>query len=184
MKEILIFAAGFGLGFAAGYYLLSDTKEKEKQAEIDSVKETYKEAAAKWMEVDSYDELQKMADDSESATTAEEEPLRTAYSTMARGYVKESEEPAEVQKLTMEAPYEISQEDYENTERQYDKVTLKYYAEDGLLVDEDDMPVDAPERLVGENFDQMIGPTLRENGIGYIRNDRLEIDFEIEEGDT
>lgn len=74
-------------------------------------------------------------------------------------------------------PYVIDSEEFEDAELDFSQNTLTYYAGDNVLTDESDQPV---------NIGQIVGESNLQFGIGsgdknivYVRNHRLEVDFEI-----
>lgn len=59
------------------------------------------------------------------------------------------------------------------------KVSLLYFEEDGQLVDEREALVSEIERTVGENNLQNFGLGSKDRNALYVRNERLDCDFEI-----
>ena len=87
----------------------------------------------------------------------------------------EEDEPEEDEKDS--GPYPITAAQFCNSRSYYDKVSLNYYAEDDVVSDERDKVMENAEEVVGrlqEMFDGMEYPS-----ICYIRNEELEIDYEI-----
>jgi hypothetical protein len=76
-------------------------------------------------------------------------------------------------------PYIISEEEYLAAERDYEQVALTYFAEDDVLVDEQDVPVEDVERAVGEDNLTKFGFGSKNENMVFIRNDRMEVEFEI-----
>lgn len=77
-------------------------------------------------------------------------------------------------------PYVIHQD--ERTENDvYDEVTFTYYEEDDVLCNERDEVVDVEERerLIGEANLERFGHGSGDGSIVYVRNDQLEIVFEV-----
>lgn len=73
--------------------------------------------------------------------------------------------------------YPISAAQFCNSRNYYDKVSLSYYTDDNVVSDEKDKVMDNAEEVLGrlqELFDGDEYPT-----VCYIRNDELEIDYEI-----
>lgn len=82
-------------------------------------------------------------------------------------------------KRTLDSPYVIDRDEYMEGERGYSQVTLTYFAEDDTLVDEGDMPVENPDRVVGiVNLDKF-GHRSMDPRIVYIRNEKLSADYEV-----
>lgn len=77
-------------------------------------------------------------------------------------------------------PYLISHEEFHNTETEWDKMSIMYYEEDDVLVDEADRPVDDIDYLIGEKHLDFFG--LRSGGDKnqvFVRNPQLSSDFEV-----
>lgn len=74
-------------------------------------------------------------------------------------------------------PYIISYDEFFENQPEYEQTQLTYFAEDGVLADTTDKPVD--ESLVNpENLDKF-GHGSRDPNIVYVRNEARELDFEI-----
>lgn len=86
---------------------------------------------------------------------------------------------AEVRARTEEAPYVISQEEFMEGEPGYNQVSHTYFAGDGVLVDEKEQPINESDMTVGDDNLVRFGHRSNDNNIVYVRNDALELDFEI-----
>lgn len=94
-------------------------------------------------------------------------------------YKKEAEK---MKDEPLDFPYAISEDDFFNTNNDYEKITLYFYKNDEILLDDAKEIVDNVEELVGndtfnyftEPFDPSGSPDLV-----YIRNDKMHCDFEI-----
>ncbi len=60
-----------------------------------------------------------------------------------------------------------------------EQVSLTYFDGDDVLVDDRDQPVPDPDDSIGEDHLGRFGVGSKDNNIVYVRNDRLELDFEI-----
>ena len=82
-------------------------------------------------------------------------------------------------------PYLISHDEYFETEQEYDKLSIVYFAGDDTLADERSKNIDDVERLVGERHLDMFGKkwqSVTRSGnpdILYVRNPNIASDFEI-----
>jgi hypothetical protein len=76
-------------------------------------------------------------------------------------------------------PHILHQDEYMAGDLDYQQVTLTYYAEDDVLVDEREQPIEDIERTVGEDNLTRFGHGSRDNRILYVRNNRIQMDFEI-----
>jgi hypothetical protein len=85
----------------------------------------------------------------------------------------------ELTKRTDDRPYIIHQDEFAQREEGYETETLTYYAVDGILTDEQEQPVDNPDELVGLDNLGNFGHGADDYHVVYVRNDRLENDYEI-----
>lgn len=76
-------------------------------------------------------------------------------------------------------PYIISKDVFLSGDKEYDQLTYTYYMDDGVLADESDKVVEDEEKTIGEGNLQRFGYKSGDNNVVYVRNDRLELDFEI-----
>jgi hypothetical protein len=77
-----------------------------------------------------------------------------------------------------EQPYILSQDEYMDAEPQYSQNSLTFYEKDGVLADNRDQPITDINMVVGlENL--QFGKASGDMNIVYVRNDNLEVDFEI-----
>lgn len=102
------------------------------------------------------------------------------------GYNGESEEEeqnvfekaAESQDPTI--PRHITIEEFMQDMPSYEKVTLTYFEDDDTLISEkDERAVEDQERLVGGDFVDQFGMGSKDHDTVYVRNEALELDFEI-----
>lgn len=90
----------------------------------------------------------------------------------------ESDEETDILPMGEEAErYPISAGEFCNTRGYYDKVSLNYFAEDGVLADDHDEPVDHASDILGDV--QELFEKNPDKDIVYIRNEKLEIDYEV-----
>lgn len=85
----------------------------------------------------------------------------------------------EVKKRTEEAPYVISQDEFLANETSYMQSTITYFAGDNVLVDERDTPIENPDSTVGLDSLLKFGQWSNDRKIVYVRNDALEMEYEI-----
>lgn len=76
-------------------------------------------------------------------------------------------------------PFIITEDEFGTNEDDYDQITLTYYAEDDVLVDEHEKPIEEIDKIVGEGNLLRFGHGSRDNNIVYIRNNHLSYDFEV-----
>lgn len=82
---------------------------------------------------------------------------------------------------THDSPYMITREEMEEEEMAYLKTSMTFYEGDSALVDDDDTVIENPEFMVGKvTLDVLkVATTGDEPNTLFVRNDRLQTDFEI-----
>lgn len=73
----------------------------------------------------------------------------------------------------------ISVAEFNLGEKNYAQATLTYFGGDDTLCDEDDMPIDDVDAIVGNGNLDRFGYKSRDARIVYIRNNRLQIDYTV-----
>lgn len=86
------------------------------------------------------------------------------------------------QRKLKEAPKLITSEEFEE-DNLFDKETLYFYAEDGVLTTDDDEIVDDPDGLVGYALTKY-GFNTNDERVIYVRNSKIDTDFEIQKVDS
>lgn len=76
-------------------------------------------------------------------------------------------------------PYIISVSEFMQDEQDYSKITLTYFEGDDTLCDENEMPIDDINGIVGNDSLEHFGFKSDNKSIVYVRNERLESDFEV-----
>ena len=180
MKGLLIFAAGLAVGAVAGAVLVKNKVLADAKAEIEEVREYYRESRGVVEEVE-----EKEVEEKEEVKEVEkkeyelkdiqikDEPKTglTNYSQITKMYMSKDEFQAPM----YDDPFVIDPSEFgENPE--YDTETLTYFA-DGVLVDDVDDVIEEPDIVVGlENlkvFEEFGATTV------YVRNDIYKTDYEI-----
>lgn len=82
----------------------------------------------------------------------------------------------EIEKRNPEEPYIIHKDEFFENEKDYRQSTLTYYKSDHILCDSDDTPVYNIEKVVGK---LEFGKGSKDPSIVYIRNEKLEAEYEI-----
>lgn len=171
MKSFVIFAAGALVGSAVTYIVTKDKYEKIANAEIESVKEAFSTLEEKpEEEEDSTYEVDEQELKEYSSLTKNLYPTDTiSYNNeMVRQIVEEEAHPL---------PYVISKGDFcENME--YESETLVYYG-DGVLADDFFEIVKDIDELVGKANLAQLGEGDNDSDVIYIRNEKMEMDYEI-----
>jgi hypothetical protein len=170
LTNLFILAAGAAIGSVATWKFVKDKYRRQAQEEIDEVREYY----AELMRNSSNDQ------DTEPAVDIPEKPTeppmfseqeRVDYANLASNYTVEKGAPVTVQIPEVITPGEFG-------EYGYPTVSLTYYA-DGVLVDEYGDVIDPAdvESMIGADFERHFGE-YEEDSV-FVRNDRLETDYEI-----
>lgn len=185
----VIFITGSAIGAAVSWLVTKNAYQKKNQEDVESVREFYKKK-----EKDLVAELQKKygfkieEDKKEEPDISKDDPAAQPMSMVGsrvdytKFYKDLSSDPpddilAETPKpnLPPEAiPYVISPEDFGDDD--YEPLTLTYYA-DGVLVDEDDEPVENLDDVVGKESLKRFGEF--EADTVFVRNERLKCDYEV-----
>lgn len=84
----------------------------------------------------------------------------------------------EMDKRDTAKPYIIHRLEFQEQE-DYEQVTLTYWKGDDVLCDQRDAPVDARDAMVGDDNLEHFGHGSEDPNVLYIRNEVLEMDFEI-----
>ena len=178
MKGLLIFAAGLAVGAVAGAVIVKNKVLADAKAEIEEVREYYRESRGQKdehvEEVKEVKEVEKKEYELKDIQIKDEpktEKEHTNYSQIAKMYMTK-----ETPKQSLyDDPFVIDPSEFgENPE--YDTETLTYFA-DGVLVDDVDDVIEEPDIVVGlENlkvFEEFGATTV------YVRNDIYKTDYEI-----
>jgi hypothetical protein len=88
------------------------------------------------------------------------------------------EEVDETEDEVPNTPHVISLQEHLRNET-FSKVSLTYYSVDDVLVDENEMPIEDVEATVGQDNLDKFGHRSKDPRIVYVRNEKLEIDYEI-----
>lgn len=75
-------------------------------------------------------------------------------------------------------PYVIHREEFDEEEPGYSQVTLTFYAGDNILTDDKDVPLEHIGKIIG-NCAEFFGKGSGDPNVVYVRNDRLNAEYEI-----
>ena len=175
MKGLLIFAAGLAVGAVAGAVLVKNKVLADAKAEIDEVREYYRESRGQKDEhVEEVKEVEKKEyelKDIQIKDDPKTEKEHTNYSQITKMYMSEDE----YQTPMYDDPFVIDPSEFGEIP-EYDTETLTYFA-DGVLVDDVDDVIEEPDIVVGlENlkvFEEFGATSV------YVRNDIYRTDYEI-----
>ena len=178
MKGLLIFAAGLAVGAVAGAVIVKNKVLADAKAEIEEVREYYRESRGQKdehvEEVKEVKEVEKKEYELKDIQIKDEpktEKEHTNYSQITKMYMSNDK----YNQSMYDDPFVIDPSEFgENPE--YDTETLTYFA-DGVLVDDVDDVIEEPDIVVGlENlkvFEEFGATTV------YVRNDIYKTDYEI-----
>lgn len=161
LKAGIIFFVGGGVGALTAWKITSMKYEKLIDEEVASVKETYCKRVTD-AKNDETNDIKKSIDYPEE------------YVTFVKDYssVKETVEestPSEDNDI-----YIITEEQFTDTMKFYDKTSIIRYA-DGVWTDEEDCPIEG-EVCVGQLFDEVADGF---DGVEYVRNEAMSTDYEV-----
>lgn len=176
--KMFIFAAGALVGSLSTWYATRKYYEKIANDEIESMKEWL---ARRVEEQDEKAENQTSKPD-EKPNSPSVKPNLMEYAAMVKDlgytdYSRKTEEPEKEEDEEvddMDRPHIIEPEEF--GECDYEEVSLTHYA-DGVLTDEQDNPIEDVDGIVGEDYAEHFGEY--EDDSVFVRNDRLQTDFEI-----
>lgn len=197
LKQALIFSAGVVIGSVATYFAVKRHFEEISREEIDSVKEVYISKCQKM------DAIKKLNDEKTRLLTKiyengylngddtvgeaeDNEPNMTNPYDIPDEATEEIEEESEEDVWERERqhpeedydePHTITPHQFAYEKRYYDKITLLYYKDDGVLVTENDHLIEDPNATIGADTLTKFGEF--EDDVAYARNDRLSIDYEV-----
>lgn len=193
--SVVSMAAGAVSGFFVSRHILKNQYEEIAKKEIDDAKIYYSRLHKKG----------EFSDPVELANRTEEISDRITSETISKAlkYVPDVENDATiveeddidltndqtvtdeelVREIEMAAahghPYLISKEEYLCNDTEYDQITLTYFENDDLLVDENDIPIEYIPDTIGIETTNRFGVMSGDNNIVYIRSDRKRIEYEI-----
>lgn len=81
-------------------------------------------------------------------------------------------------------PFVITDDEYNENEFDYEQISLTYFAEDDVLVDQHEKPIEEIDKIVGEGNLLRFGHGSKDNRIVYVRNNHLSYDFEVIKKDS
>ena len=176
--KMFIFAAGALVGSLSTWYATRKYYEKIANDEIESMKEWL----ARRIEEQDENAEEQVSKSDEKPNSPSVKPNLMEYAAMVKDlgytdYSRKTEEPEKEEDEEvddMDRPHIIEPEEF--GECDYEEVSLTHYA-DGVLTDEQDNPIEDVDGIVGEDYAEHFGEY--EDDSVFVRNDRLQTDFEI-----
>lgn len=89
----------------------------------------------------------------------------------------------EMENRSPNSPYVISSDEFMEAEEGYDQITITYYAGDDTLADDKEQEIPNVDLIIGEGNLERFGHGSGDTRIVYIRNDRMQTDFEVLKSD-
>lgn len=168
-KYFISFGLGAVIGAVTAVYFTKDRIQKEADAQIESVKQTF---MTKWNDSNE----PKKEEDPSGPIKKEVRTVKNfnAYEKLIRDNVYH--DPNTV-KLTPETPYIIDPDAYGEMDG-YSQVTY-YYFSDGVVTDDNYELLDDLEETIGKNSVDHFGIYKDDPDTVYVRNDRIHCDIEI-----
>lgn len=154
-NKILIFSLGVAVGSVTSWFVTREKYRKIADDEIASVKEVFQRKKK------------------EEAELAEE---NVTYCDLVDAYDTESADD-DITEDKDDLPYIIEPEEYGN-KVENECTVLMWYGDD-ILTDTYGVNVDDIENTVGREFIDHFGENPEEPDVVYVRNDRLEMDYQI-----
>lgn len=189
---------GLGVGVAVGFYFghrwntekLRAEAFKESEAEVDKIREIYRDGMRVVIEEEK-PTVEEVMEERGYSTKTPDRPLRAPVpvreSLQNPDPRSESElvrdgdwdYAEEIQKRAGREAYVINQNERGETETPYSSVVYTYYAEDDVLVDDEDgHPLPHADIIVGQDNLQF-GHGSDDEDVVFVRNDRLQTEMEI-----
>lgn len=183
---IIIFVAGLTAGALCAKFYYEDKYRTLAEEEINSVKEAFKDKTLVVHVKDVSKPVEKEEHQEEEIIREYSAPTEVGTATNYHDFYKG--EPILEEKMAMkEFPREetrpriISQEDYDGTEPDFDKMSCTFYVPDRIIVDDLSREVVEPDVIGEENIEYMIES---KEPIICIRNERIAVDMEISRNET
>lgn len=190
--------AGSGLGTFVGYRLADRKLRKEYERiaedEIDQMRTHFRQQMVAREEKPDLSDLAKRtaelgysensdtpAPPGEVNTPVVPEDVRNVFEDTAKDAAEGWDYEVELASRMEDKPYVIHYDERE--EKEYEEITLTYYAGDDVLCDENDKVVDSPDFLVGAANLDKFGHGSNDKNVVYVRNESLTIDIEVVRSD-
>lgn len=176
-------ALGLGVGYLAGRMLAGRETEARITAEVQADRAHRRAKANAARKGDNpLERIATMGEDGGGDADDDEEndPLLAGINDDPGGFLDDDEFTEIHPEPGTREPHIISADSFRDDETELQqKISITYYDGDDTLVDERDVPMRELAPTVGEEFWQHFGELSEDPEIVYIRNRRLQIDFEI-----
>lgn len=173
LKYIIGFVVGGSVGFLASRLYYKKKYAALADEEIESVRKYYnkkqKTAAQKKDENPPKPDIADYINAIASVQRKEEMEAQEAQKIKEYGAMFRNTE-------VHRSPYVITPDEYDEL-TEYEKVTLQYFSDDGILADDNNFMVEDVDELVGTEWESRFGEY--NPGVVYVRNDARQCDYEI-----
>ena len=186
MREVLIFVSGVTIGGFLGYKIIekkyNDKLETEVNRRIDEyvLNNKKEERHTEPMKIKKENIADKINYNNVTKNYISSEDNVEKEETKEEDDGKEDEPEVNdyISDDSSRDPYEITEEEYDDTSNEFEKESLYYYRGNYTLVDDSDNVVDTEDAdiLLGSDWLDLM---MNENGIIYIRNEKVKTDYEI-----
>lgn len=85
----------------------------------------------------------------------------------------------ELANRSSDRPYVISHDEFYENAPEHNQITLEYFEDDDVLCDEGNAPINDTDGTVGDVNLNRFGHGSKDNNVVYIRNERLDVDYEV-----
>lgn len=170
MKNFLFLVIGAGIGSFVTYRLLKENYEALVEEESESVKETFSRRMPASPEYEE-DGLEMNDEEYERFQLQKKSGAYTQYD-------QRFTRPNEAGENEILPPYVVDVVEYNESNFHFDKSTIYYYNIDDTLVDENEEPINDVDAIIGDGLTRF-GDGSEDPDIVYVRNEKLEIDYEV-----
>lgn len=192
IKNVAFFAVGAAVGSGATYYILNKRLEKhyadKADSEIQSVKDVYLAKCADLDKVRKLHDAKSRVEDIifNSGYDGKDAKDESVYEENDADDDTSDEDEEDIEADLVyptegdinPKPYSITPTEFVHSMTNFDKETLLYFEDGGMVVGaNDDRVIDSPEDILGIDFTSLFGEF--EEDVAYIRNETIATDFEV-----
>ena len=201
-KSIGYSLVGLGIGVAVGFVIgyrwnrakIRAEAFKESEEEVEKIRTMYRDSMKVVVEKPALDDV--IEDKGYGNVPVVEERARPTRPPVPAGPAPEPDIPkvvidmskskddgwdfeAELASRSVDHPYIIHQDEFNENSTGYRQETLTWYAGDDVLTDEQEEPIDKPDELVDLNHMSRFGHGSDDFNVLFVRNDQVQMEYEI-----
>lgn len=174
INTILLCVGSFGLGFGACYLALRERFDRQLDEQIEAINRAFdQEMSELGLEVTNDKPAQNT--DTKIFKTEIKKHNYESFFKGENAKMEEIEEAESPKEGGFVEPYVITAQQFA-TDRSLDKVTLTYYENAGITCEEEEV-LDDVEATIGSDFINHFHDD--EEGVVYVRNEKLGVDYEV-----